>query len=137
MKTVGQILKSARLAKNLQVKDIAGELKIKAAYVESIESDDFSGFSSETYAWGFTRMYADFVGLREDDLLPFFRRTWNEKKGKNERMQINLIKDNTGNINFKPMEKNISKIMVIVGILVVLMLFIAYLYLQYQMNLLK
>jgi cytoskeleton protein RodZ len=69
MKTVGKQLQDARLAKDWSPELAARETKIKVERLRDLESDDFSNFSSPTYARGFVRTYARALGLDEYKLL--------------------------------------------------------------------
>jgi cytoskeleton protein RodZ len=69
MKTVGKQLQEARLAKNWTPELAARETKIKAERVRDLEADDYSHFTSPTYARGFVRTYARALGLDEYRIL--------------------------------------------------------------------
>jgi cytoskeleton protein RodZ len=65
MKTVGKQLQEARLAKNWTPELAARETKIKVDRLRDLEADDYSHFTSPTYARGFVRTYARALGLDE------------------------------------------------------------------------
>ena len=69
MKSVGKQLQEARLAKSWTPELAARETKIKAERIRDLESDDYSHFSSPTYARGFVRTYARALGVDEYRLL--------------------------------------------------------------------
>src|SRR6202453_2091682 len=69
MKTVGKQLQEARLAKNWTPELAARETKIKIERLHDLEADDYSHFSSPTYARGFVRTYARALGLDEYKIL--------------------------------------------------------------------
>ena len=69
MKTVGQQLQEARLAKNWTPELAARETKIKVDRVRDLEADDYTHFSSPAYARGFVRTYARSLGLDEYKIL--------------------------------------------------------------------
>src|SRR5277367_2161379 len=69
MKTVGKQLQEARLAKNWTPELAARETKIKVERVRDLEADDYSHFTSPTYARGFVRTYARALGLDEYRIL--------------------------------------------------------------------
>lgn len=74
MKTVGEILRKGRLSKNLTLDQVERDTKIRAKFLEGIESDDYSKLPSQSYAKGFIRNYGAYLGLNIDTLLAFFRR---------------------------------------------------------------
>jgi cytoskeleton protein RodZ len=69
MKTVGKQLQDARMAKGWTPEMAARETKIKIDRLHDLESDDFSNFSSPTYARGFVRTYARSLGIDEYRIL--------------------------------------------------------------------
>jgi cytoskeleton protein RodZ len=69
MKTVGKQLQEARLAKNWTPELAARETKIKVDRLHDLETDDYSHFTSPTYARGFVRTYARALGLDEYRIL--------------------------------------------------------------------
>ena len=69
MKTVGKQLQEARLARNWTPELAARETKIKVDRLRDLEADDYSHFTSPTYARGFVRTYARALGLDEYRIL--------------------------------------------------------------------
>src|SRR5476651_2678603 len=69
MKTVGKQLQEARLAKDWTPELAARETKIKVDRLRDLEADDYSHFTSPTYARGFVRTYARSLGLDEYKIL--------------------------------------------------------------------
>src|SRR5471032_422829 len=69
MKTVGKQLQEARLAKNWTPELAARETKIKVDRLRDLETDNYSNFTSPTYARGFVRTYARALGLDEYRIL--------------------------------------------------------------------
>ena len=69
MKTVGKQLQEARLARNWTPELAARETKIKVDRLGDLERDDYSHFTSPTYARGFVRTYARALGLDEYRIL--------------------------------------------------------------------
>jgi len=69
MKSVGKQLQEARLARNWTPELAARETKIKVDRLRDLEGDDYSHFTSPTYARGFVRTYARALGLDEYKIL--------------------------------------------------------------------
>ena len=69
MKSVGKQMQEARLAKNWTPELAARETKIKVDRLRDLEADDYSHFTSPTYARGFVRTYARALGLDEYRIL--------------------------------------------------------------------
>lgn len=74
MKTVGKMLQEARTTKGLTPQDVERAIKIREKYIIAIETDDFSSLPSPSYAKGFVRNYAEYLGLPTDAMMAFFRR---------------------------------------------------------------
>jgi len=63
METLGQKLRAAREKKRLTLSKAAAATRIKIQNLEMMEADDFSKMPAPTYAKGFIRIYANFLGL--------------------------------------------------------------------------
>lgn len=74
MRTVGEMLREARQKKSLTLEQVEEGTKIRLKFLSAIESDDFSGLPSLSYAKGFVKNYSEFVGLNSRTVLAFFRR---------------------------------------------------------------
>lgn len=74
MKTVGSILREAREAKHLTFEQVETTTKIRAKFLAGIEEDDYSSLPSISYAKGFVKNYAEYLGLPTNTILAFFRR---------------------------------------------------------------
>lgn len=74
MKTVGQMLKEARVNKSLSLESVEEGTKIRQKFLVAIESDNFTLMPSLSYAKGFVKNYAEFLGLNSATVLAFFRR---------------------------------------------------------------
>ncbi len=78
MKTVGQLLKSAREKQAYQLHDIEKATKIRTKYLDALENDQYAKLPSGTYAKGFIKNYPQFLNLPLDTLLAVFRRDFTE-----------------------------------------------------------
>jgi cytoskeletal protein RodZ len=74
MKTVGQMLRTAREEKKLSLEDIERGTKIRLKFLEAIESDEFTIMPSQSYVKGFVKNYSEYVGLNSKTVLAFYRR---------------------------------------------------------------
>lgn len=74
MKTVGSMLKQARIAKGLTPAQVEKDIKIREKFIRAMEADSFRELPSPSYAKGFVRNYAAYVGLDTDIALAFYRR---------------------------------------------------------------
>lgn len=78
MKTVGAVLRESRLSKGYSLADIERATKIRAKFLEAIEEDDFGRIPGGSYAKGFVKNYAEYLGVSTSTILAFFRRQTRE-----------------------------------------------------------
>ena len=62
---VGEKLRDARQAQGLELSDIAARTRIPLRHLQAIETSDYSGLPSPTYAVGFVKAYARAIGADE------------------------------------------------------------------------
>jgi cytoskeletal protein RodZ len=75
MRAVGAQLREVRQERGEELDDIAQQLRIKAIYLFGIEQGDLSMMPGRTYALGFLRSYADYLGFDGDDLIAQIKST--------------------------------------------------------------
>src|SRR5580704_3921025 len=63
LETVGQDLRAARLRRGDDLATVSKSLKIRKDHLEAIEEDRLEALPGRTYAIGFVRSYADYLGL--------------------------------------------------------------------------
>jgi cytoskeleton protein RodZ len=63
LETVGQDLRAARLRRGDDLATVSGVLKIRKDHLEALEEDRLDALPGRTYAVGFVRSYADYLGL--------------------------------------------------------------------------
>jgi len=61
--SIGERLRAAREAKGMTLDDVANRTRIPIRHLQHIESEDWDALPAVTYAIGFTRNYANAVGL--------------------------------------------------------------------------
>jgi cytoskeleton protein RodZ len=69
IREVGAQLRAVRLERGEDLDDVAKHLRIKPAYLFGIEQGDLSALPGRTYALGFLRTYADYLGFDGADLI--------------------------------------------------------------------
>lgn len=84
MKTVGEILKQARLAQGISIVQVAARTKIQVKYLQAVEENHLDRLPAATFVKGFIRNYARVVGKNPEPLLAIFRRDY----GQNETGQV-------------------------------------------------
>ncbi len=74
MKTLGEILKNARLNQKLTLEQVEEITKIRKKYLLALEEDNWQGIPSFTYIHGFLKNYAQFLNLDLSLVMAVFRR---------------------------------------------------------------
>ena len=72
-KTVGELLKEARKAKNKALEDVSKKICVKPVYLEALETGKYYAFPNMTYGIGFLRLYAGYLGLEAKELVDKFK----------------------------------------------------------------
>jgi cytoskeletal protein RodZ len=68
------------LEKKISLDDVSKATKIKVKFLEAIEKSDYQDLPSSSYAQGFVRNYALFLGFSEREIMPIFRREFDSDK---------------------------------------------------------
>src|SRR5215469_1426487 len=63
LETVGQDLRAARQRRGDDLASVSRTLRIRKDHLEALEEDRFESLPGRTYAVGFVRTYADYLGL--------------------------------------------------------------------------
>lgn len=79
MKNISQILKEEREKKGLLIDDVVEALKIRKNFIVDIERGDYNSLPSESYAMGFVKNYAEFLGISTPRAAALFRREYESK----------------------------------------------------------
>ena len=81
---VADTLRSAREAHRQNLRAVAQVLRIRYNYLEALESGAFERLPGTTYAHGFLRTYAEFLGLDGDEMVDRFKREMHGTESKPE-----------------------------------------------------
>ena len=76
---LGLILTTYREAYGKSVEEVAQDLCIRRAHLRALESDDYQNLVEPSYAAGFVRTYAKYLGLPPEDMVSRFRETYGEQ----------------------------------------------------------
>lgn len=71
--TVGADLRAARLAMGVDLAQVAQDLNVKEQHLRAIEKSDLDALPGQTYAIGFVRAYAEYVGLGAQECIRRFK----------------------------------------------------------------
>ncbi len=70
--TIGERLREARIAHELEPEKVAEELHLDAGVIRAIETGDMAALPAPIFVQGYVRSYARLVGLPEDELIRDF-----------------------------------------------------------------
>lgn len=79
MVRAGQRLQQQRLKKGLTLSEVAHGTRIKESFLLAIEKGEYDKLPSPSYAHGFVKNYAEFLGFSAREILPIFKREFDEK----------------------------------------------------------
>lgn len=80
MVRAGERLYEERIKRGYTLEEVSKATKIRSSFLSDIEKGEYKKLPSGTYAHGFVRNYAKFLGLPEDELLALFKREYDEEK---------------------------------------------------------
>lgn len=80
MTKVSELLKKARLEKNIELWEVEKETRIKASFIKALEEGQYQKLPSFTYARGFLTNYAQYLELDVPTVLALFRREFDQEK---------------------------------------------------------
>ncbi len=78
MKTVGEIIHSERVKRNLSLEQLSHLTKIDIKYLEGIEKNNYTDLPSATFIKGFIRNISLRIDKNPDELVAIFRRDYRE-----------------------------------------------------------
>lgn len=70
--TPGQILRDARIAKQLEQTDVSQQLRLNIDIINAVEKDDYEFLSVPTYVRGYLRSYAKLVDVDDESLISLY-----------------------------------------------------------------
>jgi cytoskeleton protein RodZ len=73
-RSLGAILRSAREAQEMTVREVSERIRIPVKYLTMLETNDYGAIADELYLLPFVRNYADFLGLEAGALSARFLR---------------------------------------------------------------
>ncbi len=73
MKSIGEVLREARVEQGFTVEQISRDINISREYLTALEDECFDVFPAETYLLGFLRNYAEYLGLEPEKAAGLYR----------------------------------------------------------------
>lgn len=80
MKKVSDYLREEREKQKLSLEEVEKATKIRKSFLVAIEDGRLHALPSESYALGFVKNYASFLGMSVQKAAAFFRREYQDKK---------------------------------------------------------
>jgi cytoskeleton protein RodZ len=71
---IGMLLRRTREGRRIAIADVAATLRIRVTYLEAIEKGAYERLPGATYAVGFVRAYAEYLGLDGEEAARRFKR---------------------------------------------------------------
>jgi cytoskeleton protein RodZ len=91
LETVGQDLRAARLRRGDDLASASKVLKIRKDHLEALEEDRMEALPGRTYAVGFVRSYADYLGLDAPQCVERFKAEIAGRSDSDHLPQVNVI----------------------------------------------
>ncbi len=111
--TVGETLRRARLAKKLELQDIAAYLCIRARFLDALENGNTKELPGDAYAQGFVRSYAAYLGLDADKTVAWYKQEISGKAAESESENKNFEESEAESLSPKPAVLAVSAIVLI------------------------
>ena len=120
MKTIGQIIREARIAKRYSLAHVEGMTKIKSSFIDDIERVKWNSLPAFTKVLGFVKSISSVLDIDSKMIVAVLKRDYPPKK-----LRISPKPDVTKKISWSP------RLTFIIGIAAVVLVFFGYLFIQY------
>lgn len=121
MKHISDILKEERIKKSLSIEDVVNATKIRKSFIVAIEDGRLGSLPSESYALGFVKNYASFLGIPESRAAALFRREYDSAKMESTPKFRRAISQSKDRFSLKS-----PKTLLILGVLLIIFGYIVY-----------
>ncbi len=81
VESVGNYLRRERELRKITLEEVSEQTRIQLQYLQAIESEHFEKIPGLTFARGYLRAYADYIGLLPEDVLLRFEDFLNKLSG--------------------------------------------------------
>ncbi len=79
MDSFGEFLRRERELRHIELNEIAKITRIKKAYLQAIETDNYDELPDAAFVKGFIRAYCNYIGLDPDKTVNYFQQFYDEK----------------------------------------------------------
>ncbi len=80
MKSIGTLLREARIKSKLTLSNLEEKTKIKKSFLKALENEDWSHLPEFPVVIGFVKNVASFTGLNQEQIVAFLKRDYTLKK---------------------------------------------------------
>ncbi|PID42228.1 MAG: hypothetical protein CSB48_11305 [Proteobacteria bacterium] len=87
---IGSMLRRAREAKGISIKNVAEQLHLRPSVVQSLEVNDFSEINGDIFLKGYVKSYSALVGLPEGQVLPQLEQILLERNTSSQKASENV-----------------------------------------------
>ena len=112
--TVGELLRRTRLAKKLDLQDIAAYLCIRARFLDALENGNTKELPGDAYAQGFVRSYAAYLGLDANKTVAQYKQEMSGRAAESEEDSERLEESENETLAPKPVTLIVSAVALIV-----------------------
>lgn len=93
MENIGEVLRKKREAKKITIDEVSEKIKIVPKYLEALEENNFSIFSSDVYTKLFLKSYAKYLDLNYTDLIGQYNSIIKKEQQEKEIVKEKPVKD--------------------------------------------
>lgn len=126
MRTVGEILRKARVEKRLTLEEAEKKLRIRKKFLAAMEENAWHKLPSLPYIKGFIRNYSIYLGLKPDEMLAFFRRQFRERE------KSGLLPEGVTKPLNEPLIRWTPRLTIVTIVCIFVGIFFGYVFLQYR-----
>ena len=92
MSAVGELFSQKRKAKKISLAKVSHDLLVKQEHLDAIEKGQWANLPEPTFAKGFIKIYAQYLGLDTSKILPLYRREYDETKYPHKQSPLQIKK---------------------------------------------
>lgn len=126
MRTVGEILKKARIEKKLSLDEVEKNIKIRIKFLSALEENSWHKLPSLPYIKGFLKNYSLFLDLNPEEIIAIFRRQFRQQE------KEPLLPEGLTHPLDEPLIKLTPKTISFVAVFFFFLFFFGYLFFQYR-----
>ncbi|NLM96086.1 MAG: helix-turn-helix domain-containing protein [Halanaerobiaceae bacterium] len=120
--SIGKRLKECREQKNISLREVQDNLKIRIRYLEALENDNFDIIPGEAYTRAFIKSYANFLGIDHQELLAEYQKIKEEE----EKQLLENMEEQEKKTSLLAGNKTLLSSIIIILVLVIIIAYLVY-----------